>query len=76
MQFVFDCDFGDGLSVSFGDVLVSHAAGNAIGDSGCSVLSQALPHLSALQLLYLGGNLILFVLCSLFLIVTLGMDCR
>jgi hypothetical protein len=76
MQFGFDCDFGDGLSVSFGIVLVSHAAGNAIGDSGCSALSQALPHLSALQLLYLGGNLILFVLCSLFLIVTLGMDCR
>jgi hypothetical protein len=76
MQFVFDCDFGDGLSVSFGDVLVSHAAGNKIGPSGCSALSQALPHLSALQQLDLESNLILFVLCSLFLIVTLGMDCR
>jgi hypothetical protein len=62
--------------VSFGDVLVSHAAGTSIGSSGCIVLSQALPHLSALQQLYLGCNLILFVLCSLFLIVTLGMDCR
>jgi hypothetical protein len=72
----FDCDFGDGLSVSFGDELVSHAAANKIGSSGCSALSQALPHLSALQQLYLGGNLILFVSCSLFLIVTLGMDCR
>jgi hypothetical protein len=76
MQFVFDCDFGDGLSVSFGDVLVSHAAGNEIGPSGCSALSQALPHLSALQQLDFESNLILFVLCSLFLIVTLGMGCR
>ncbi len=29
--------------------LVSPAAGNGIGDSGCSALSRALPHLSALQ---------------------------
>jgi hypothetical protein len=38
---------------------VSHAAGNSIGPSGCSALSQALPHLSALQELNLQGNLIL-----------------
>jgi hypothetical protein len=56
MQFVFDCDFGDGLSVSFGIVLVSHAAANKIGPSGCSALSQALPHLSALQQLDLQCN--------------------
>jgi hypothetical protein len=35
----FDCDFGDGLSVSFGDVLVSHAAGNSMGPFGL-VLSR------------------------------------
>ena len=33
--------------------------GNKIGPSGCSALSQALPHLSALQELNLVGNLIL-----------------
>jgi hypothetical protein len=33
-----------------------------IGDSGCSALAQALPHLSALQELDLGCNLILFIL--------------
>ena len=33
--------------------------GSEIGDSGCSALSQALPHLSALQSLDLGCNLIL-----------------
>ncbi len=33
---------------------------NAIGTSGCSALAQALPLLSALQQLNLGGNLILF----------------
>ena len=38
--------------------LVSPAAGNGIGDSGCSALSQALPHLSALQSLNLNGNLL------------------
>jgi hypothetical protein len=47
-------------------VIVLNIGGNCIGDSGCSALSQALPHLSALQQLYLGGNLILFVSCSLF----------
>ena len=36
--------------------VVSHAAGNEIGDSGCSALAQALPHLSALQQVNLGGN--------------------
>ena len=34
----------------------SHAAGNNIGDSGCTALAGALPHLSALQVLYLDGN--------------------
>jgi hypothetical protein len=57
-------------------VIVLNIGGNYIGDSGCSALSQALPHLSALQQLDLESNFILFVLCSLFLIVTLGMDCR
>jgi len=33
--------------------------GKKIGPSGCSALSQALPHLSALQELNLVGNLIL-----------------
>ena len=33
---------------------------NKIGDSGCSALAQALPHLSALQRLILECNLILF----------------
>jgi hypothetical protein len=41
--------------------VVSHAADNAIGDSGCSALAQALPHLSALQELNLRSNLIFFV---------------
>jgi hypothetical protein len=45
--------------------VVSHAAGNQIGDSGCSALSQALPHLSALQQLNLGCELILFILFCL-----------
>jgi hypothetical protein len=40
--------------------VISHAAVTMIGDSGCSALAQALPHLSALQKLNLGGNLILF----------------
>ena len=34
----------------------SHAAGNNIGDSGCTALAGALPHLSALQQLWLSGN--------------------
>ena len=34
----------------------SHAAGNNIGDSGCTALAGALPHLSALQQLYLLSN--------------------
>ena len=34
----------------------SHAAGNKIGDSGCTALAGALPHLSALQSLNLYGN--------------------
>ena len=34
----------------------SHAAGNDIGDSGCTALAGALPHLSALQELGLSGN--------------------
>jgi hypothetical protein len=42
--------------------VISHAAGNKIGDSGCSALAQALPHLSALQQLNLGSNLLLFIL--------------
>jgi hypothetical protein len=36
--------------------LFSHAAGNKIGDSGCSALAGALPHLSALQYLDLTCN--------------------
>ncbi len=46
-------------------VIVLNIGGNYIGDSGYSALSQALPHLSALQELNLECNLILFVLCSL-----------
>jgi hypothetical protein len=49
--------------------VISHAAGNAIGDSGCSALAQALPHLSALQELNLGCDLILFYLVSFCLFV-------
>ncbi len=41
--------------------VVLHAAGNAIGISGCSALAQALPHLSALQQLNLGGNWLMFI---------------
>jgi len=38
-----DCDFADGLSVSFGDVLVSHAAGERnSAPPDASALSQAL----------------------------------
>jgi hypothetical protein len=46
--------------------VVSHAAANEIGPSGCSALAQALPHLSALQQLNLICDLILFylVLCD------------
>jgi hypothetical protein len=33
----------------------SHAAGNDIGDSGCTSVAGALPHLSALQVLHLRG---------------------
>jgi hypothetical protein len=36
--------------------------GHSIGSSGCSALSKALPHLSALQRLNLGSNLILLML--------------
>ena len=41
--------------------VVSHAADNSIGPSGCSALAQALPHLSALQQLNLGGNWLMFI---------------
>jgi hypothetical protein len=34
----------------------SHAAGNNFGDSDCTALAEALPHLSALQVLFLHGN--------------------
>jgi hypothetical protein len=34
----------------------SHAAGNNIGDDGCTAIAGALPHLSALQELYLSGD--------------------
>ena len=34
----------------------SHAAGNNIGDSGCTAVARALPHLSALQELHLRGQ--------------------
>jgi hypothetical protein len=40
--------------------VISLAAGNRIGASGCSALAQALPHLSALQKLNLECNLISF----------------
>ena len=40
-------------------VIGFNICGNEIGPSGCSALSQALPHLSALQELNLRGNLIL-----------------
>ena len=39
-----------------------------IGPSGCSALAQALPHLSALQQLNLGGNLILLIVLCLFVL--------
>jgi hypothetical protein len=42
--------------------VVSHAAVNDIGTFGCSALAQALPHLSVLQQLNLGSNLLLFIL--------------
>jgi hypothetical protein len=42
-------------------VIVLNIGGNYIGDSGCSALSQALPHLSALQEMDLGCTLILFI---------------
>ena len=35
---------------------ISHAAGNDFGDSGCTALAGALPHLLALQELYLSSN--------------------
>jgi hypothetical protein len=44
-------------------ILFLHAAGNGIGDSGCSALAAALTHLSALQHLYLIGNFF-FSFCS------------
>ena len=55
--------------------VVSHAAGNDIGPSGCSALAQALPHLSALQQLDLGCNLILLILFCLFGLVYWGWMC-
>ncbi len=48
--------------------VVSRAAGNSIGDSGCSALAQALPHLSALQQLNLESNLILMIVLCLFVL--------
>ena len=52
----------------------SLAAGNKIGDSGCSALANALPHLSALQELILRCNLILFNLFFVDCIVSFGLD--
>jgi hypothetical protein len=43
----------------------TRAAGNDIGDSGCSALAEALPHLSALQELHLGSNYYFYFLSCL-----------
>ncbi len=48
--------------------VVSHAADNKIGDSGCSALAQALPHLSALQQLNLEGDLLMLIELGLFVL--------
>ncbi len=48
--------------------VVSHAAVNEIGDSGCSALAQALPHLSALQELNLEGDLLMLIVLCLFVL--------
>ncbi len=48
--------------------VVSRAAANKIGDSGCSALAQALLHLSALQELNLEGDLILLIVVGLFVL--------
>jgi hypothetical protein len=48
--------------------MISHAADNSIGPSGCSALAQALPHLSALQELNLEGDLILLIVVGLFVL--------
>ncbi len=39
-----------------------------IGPSGCSALAQALPHLAALHLLTLGGNLLMLIVLGLFVL--------
>ncbi len=46
--------------------VVSRAAANNIGPSGCSALAQALPHLSALQQLNLEGDLLMLIVVGLF----------
>jgi hypothetical protein len=44
---------------------ISHAAGNHIGDSGCTALARALPHLLALQVLNIEGSCFL-TFCVMF----------
>jgi hypothetical protein len=50
-------------SILYRDVLgFSYAAENKIGDSGCTAVAGALQHLSALQVLNIGGDYFRYIL--------------